>query len=119
MEFLLDQELIDKYTNYSFDAAIERDPDQYSFCPTTDCGYVFFWEEADGSDFVVDYHTGSTCEQFKEWQRENGQADDLFEQFVTRQNFKSCPKCKRWVQKAEGKRLFMAEEEDVDVLDQP
>lgn len=30
----------------------------------------------------ADYHVGSTCEQYQEWLKENGQAEQLFDKFV-------------------------------------
>ncbi|EGC40176.1 hypothetical protein DICPUDRAFT_25641 [Dictyostelium purpureum] len=112
---LIDEELINKYQEYSFQRTIEVNPDLFSFCPTADCGYIFFWEKGDNPDFLcpkcdnrycfkcrVDYHSSLSCEQYQKWAKENGKGDQLFEKLVEKQNYKKCPKCQRWVEKASG-----------------
>lgn len=115
LEVLLDAKMMAKYDEFAFSNTIEANPETYSCCPTADCGYVFMYEKGDSSDFHcakcrkrycltcrADYHTGSTCEQFQQWQKENGQADQLFEQFAQGMKLKKCPKCNRWVEKISG-----------------
>jgi len=115
LELLLDKISYEMYTNNSLTAVIEKDPALFSCCPTPDCSYVFFKTNNDSSDFgcpvckkryclacKIDYHSGSTCEQYQAWSVANGTADDLFTDFVVGHKFKKCPGCQRWVEKDEG-----------------
>jgi len=115
MELLLDEKMMKKYEEFILSNTIEANPEIYSCCPTADCGYVFVWEKGDSSDFLclkcqkrycltcrADFHVGSTCEQYQAWLKENGQADQLFDNFVKGMKLKKCPKCVRWVEKESG-----------------
>lgn len=68
-------------------------------CPNKACNYTFC------KNCKVEWHSDSTCEQYQEWKRENGAAEDLFSKWAER-NTKNCPKavggCGRSIQKNGG-----------------
>jgi len=111
---ILDSKLIEEYSNHTLSKFIENHPDTYSCCPTPDCPYLFFFSEGE-FDFhcpkckqryclkcQVTYHTGSTCEAYRKWMKENGKAEELFSEFVVGMKWKQCPGCKKWVEKNKG-----------------
>jgi len=116
LEILLDKTTFERYQANSLGSIVEKNPINYSCCPTPGCDYVFFITESDTSpDFKcptckkryclsckVEWHVGTTCEAYQQWSIENGQSDDLFGQFVAGSKFKQCPTCKRWVEKVDG-----------------
>jgi hypothetical protein len=61
-------------------------------CPK--CQFEFCFECQDS------WHTG-TCEQYRQWKLENGQADRKFDAWQ-KENTKPCPNCKTPIQKNEG-----------------
>jgi len=111
---LLDSKTLEEYSNCSLSKFIEDHSDTYSCCPTPDCSYLFFFNQGE-YDFEcpkckkryclkcqVNYHTGSTCEAYRQWRKENGQAEVLFSEFVVGMKWKQCPGCKKWVEKNKG-----------------
>lgn len=64
-------------------------------CPSDTCRFSFCRQ------CRVEWHADATCEQFKQWQIENGQADARFEQW-RKANTKTCPKCKSPIEKNGG-----------------
>jgi len=115
MDVILDEHMLQKYQEYSLASVVERNPKSFSCCPTVNCSYMFFYANGDGTDFgcplckkryclncKVEYHTGSTCDQYQQWSRENGMADESFSDFATGAKFKQCPGCRHWVEKEDG-----------------
>lgn len=114
LEFILSPEMVKKYDDFSLHYELERNPDVYSCCPTPNCGYFFTFETGDAEFHCpkcnkhyclrckCDWHDKITCEKYQEWAKENGKADDLFEQFVQGQKLKRCPRCNSWVEKTSG-----------------
>jgi len=115
MELLLDPKMLEKYINNSLASAVQKNPAVFSCCPTPNCEYVFFQTQNDSPDFgcplckkryclqcKVDYHSGTSCEDYQKWSLENGTADDLFSDFVIGNKYKKCPGCQQWVSKSEG-----------------
>ncbi|KAL6761938.1 hypothetical protein V8C86DRAFT_3023611 [Haematococcus lacustris] len=50
----------------------------------------------------VDWHTGSTCEKYQEWQKENAGADQALQALREAGGFRCCPKCGTGITKADG-----------------
>ncbi|CAD8127706.1 unnamed protein product [Paramecium sonneborni] len=116
-EVLDDQKLIE-FHQYTFKQYVESHGDEYSWCPTPDCKYVFI---ADGTQFncpsctksyclqcKIEYHHGYSCQGYKELIQNQLRAknekvlDDQFFQFVQGAKYKQCPQCKFWVEKNQG-----------------
>jgi hypothetical protein len=45
--------------------------------------------------------SGSTCDNFQRWKKENGQVDALYDEWA-RWNTKACPKCHQRIEKNQG-----------------
>lgn len=68
-----------KWEEYSFRKVIDSNPDNFSYCPTPDCSYVFVWDQKnDTSEFRCPqcnkhyclncrcvYHVGQTCKEYQ------------------------------------------------------
>lgn len=115
IELNLDVKIVNLFHQFSLEYFIETNQKSYSCCPTPNCGYLFFFNQGDSTDFKcekckkryclkckVDYHIGSTCEQYEQWAIENGLADELFSDFLSGSKFKKCPGCNRFVEKSFG-----------------
>ncbi|CAD8087024.1 unnamed protein product [Paramecium primaurelia] len=118
IEVLDDQQLIE-FQQLTFKAYIESHGDEYSWCPTPDCKFVFV---AGGNpqldcpvckksyclDCKIEYHNGFSCHEFKEKKKMESRLknekflDDKFFSFIKGAKYKQCPKCKFWVEKSEG-----------------
>jgi len=107
--------MFDRYQKQQFKYVVEKNPENFMCCPTPDCDYVFFFDPTDSTDFrcptckkrycfrcKVEYHVGSTCEQYQKWSVDNGLANDLFGELVKGGGWKQCRKCKAWISKTEG-----------------
>lgn len=83
--------------------------DSISWCPTADCGYMFFYEKDDDPRFRcpechkeyclncrAEWHTDMSCKEYQISSTHN-EEDDKFLSFVKGKKFKQCPKCKFWV----------------------
>lgn len=114
LEVLLDGSSMEKFEQATLDQLIEKNPDEYSCCMTPDCDYVFYFSPGDtqfecpkcGKHYClqckVEWHQDSTCKQYQDWAKENGEADNLTMEFIQGSKFKQCPKCVRWVERASG-----------------
>ena len=101
-----------KLENMSLNYLARNNPDEVSFCPTAGCNYMCFYDK---NEYHLDcplckksyclkckseWHENKTC---KEYQLSIKKDDDIkFEEFVKGNNYKKCPKCKRWVEKISG-----------------
>ena len=77
-------------------------------CPNADCKMIFFLDKNEkythhicercNMKFCVNgcqrAHEGFTCQQFREWLKENDEADKRFEVLVSKSGWAKCPKCK-------------------------
>eukprot|EP00826_Nyctotherus_ovalis_P003062 TRINITY_DN10614_c0_g1_i6.p1 TRINITY_DN10614_c0_g1~~TRINITY_DN10614_c0_g1_i6.p1 ORF type:complete len:367 (+),score=111.58 TRINITY_DN10614_c0_g1_i6:174-1274(+) len=100
-----------KWEEYTFKKAVESNPDNFSFCPTPDCSYVFVWDPSDTSDFTCPtcakryclncrcaFHTDQSCKEYQISSKFT-EEDKQFVNFVKGMKFKQCPKCRFWVEK--------------------
>ena len=69
----------EKWDEYTFKKAIDSNPDDFSYCPTPDCTYIFVWDKAtDTSDYTCPkcskhyclncrcvYHDGQSCKEYQ------------------------------------------------------
>jgi len=114
LHLLIEPKLMEKYEKFMLSNFIETNANDFSCCPTPNCPYLFYYEPGD-FDFKcpkctkryclnckVDYHVKSTCKMYQQWCVQNGQADDLFTNFVRGNKLKQCFKCKKFVQKVSG-----------------
>jgi len=112
---VLDQDLVDKFYDYSLQKYVSTHADEISCCPTPNCTYAFVQDEGEDDNVLtcplckkkyclncrVDFHKGMTC---KEYQINNkrDENDIKFEKFVKGKKYKQCSKCKFWVEKNQG-----------------
>jgi len=75
----LTPELITKWEDYTFKKIVESNPQNYSYCPTPDCPYVFIWEQGKDSNLFAcprcqnkyclnckcKFHDGQTCQEYR------------------------------------------------------
>lgn len=75
----MDAGMKDKWDEYTFKKVIESNPDDFSYCPTPDCPYVFVWEAGkDTNDYTCPqcqqhyclncrcvYHMGQSCKEYQ------------------------------------------------------
>ncbi|TRX93422.1 hypothetical protein FHL15_005697 [Xylaria flabelliformis] len=94
----------------SFNMYVARRPDEFHYCPTPDCGYIYRPASASASSSwhmctkclqricrsCHANHDGQRCDQY--------QAAQAFETYKheNRANVKDCPKCKTTVEKIDG-----------------
>eukprot|EP01125_Pyxidicula_operculata_P012128 TRINITY_DN397_c2_g1_i7.p1 TRINITY_DN397_c2_g1~~TRINITY_DN397_c2_g1_i7.p1 ORF type:complete len:558 (+),score=140.50 TRINITY_DN397_c2_g1_i7:117-1790(+) len=115
LQLILEPKLIEKYEKFSLEAVLEKNPNMFVNCLTTDCEYKVFRDTKDSPDFKcplcqkryclncrVPYHSGFNCEQYQEWSIENGLADDKFEEFIKWKRCQKCPGCRQYVEKNKG-----------------
>ena len=79
LQEFVDEEDLNKFTDYSFKKLVDEHPADYSFCPTPDCQNIFVWEKGvDANDFTCSfcnkhyclncrclYHVGKSCAQYR------------------------------------------------------
>ncbi|KAF5831689.1 hypothetical protein DUNSADRAFT_12743 [Dunaliella salina] len=63
-------------------------------CPTCKCDKCL--------SCGVDWHEGSTCEQYQQWSRENASADEEFKKLISRGEIQACPRCHTATAKVPG-----------------
>ena len=109
----LSPELYSKYEEFCFKAYVERNNQEMSCCPTPDCPYVFIWTQEDPHFECAackkhyclrckgEWHKDMTCEQYIKLKNPD-ELDRLFEKMLKKTNFKQCPKCQFWVERAAG-----------------
>jgi hypothetical protein len=110
---LISQEVFDRYETFLLRETLADDPDSVwcarpgcsmamianggmmMTCPSESCAFSFC------RSCKEPWHADSTCEQHKQWKIDNGQADNLYENWA-RENTKNCPSCLRPIQKNGG-----------------
>ena len=115
---LVSEEMVDKFYKFSFNKYVTENPKDVSVCPTADCNFAFYWAEEDGKEFdcpecknkycldcKADWHEGMTCAEFRV-SRSKDENDVKFEKFVNGSNFKKCPHCGFWVERAFVSSVF-------------
>jgi len=84
----------------------------------SNCAYVCFMAPEDSPDFgcpmckkrycmqcKVEWHKGSTCEEYQKWSLENGLADEFTGDYLKKvagTTMQKCPRCNNWIEKSEG-----------------
>ncbi|KAI0912961.1 hypothetical protein F4824DRAFT_439446 [Ustulina deusta] len=106
----VDPSAFEQLLESSFNTYIARRPNQFHYCPTPDCGYIYRLADASASSLwhmctkclqricrsCHANHDGQRCDEhrafqaFEAYKREN------------RSNVKDCPKCKTTVEKIDG-----------------
>ncbi|CAD8095160.1 unnamed protein product [Paramecium sonneborni] len=118
IEVLDDRQLLE-FQQLTFKAYVESHGEDYSWCPTPDCQYVFI--AGDNSQLncpvckksyclqcKIEYHNGFSCKEYQDKKKMESNLkkekflDDKFFSFIKGSKFKQCPKCKMWVEKSEG-----------------
>ncbi|CAD8113728.1 unnamed protein product [Paramecium primaurelia] len=115
---VLDDQNLYEFQQFTFKQYVESHGDEYSWCPTPDCKYVFIADDAQFNcpsctksyclHCKIEYHHGQTCQAYKEKiqnelrQKNEKILDDQFFQFVQGAKYKQCPQCKFWVEKNQG-----------------
>jgi hypothetical protein len=116
---VLDTEDIRKYEDFYFKKFVEERSNEYSWCPTAGCEYVFIYDHHNpmGANFLcplclqnycldcrVQYHTGKSCGEYKADKINStfSKDDEQFLSFVKGAKFKQCGKCKFWVERNQG-----------------
>lgn len=113
IKHVVDGEMLEKYETFLLRAALTDDPDCVwcarpgcdmamianggimMVCPSDACGFAFC------RSCQEPWHADSTCEQYKQWKIENGEADTRYEEWA-RRNTKNCPGCMKPIQKNGG-----------------
>ena len=87
--------------------------EEVSFCPTAGCNYMCFYDKNEYHlncplckksyclKCKVEWHKGMTCEENQK-AKTYDENDQKFDDYVKGNNFKQCPRCKRWVEKISG-----------------
>ena len=110
-------ELYSKYEKFKLRALklSELDGDELLFhCPGTDCEYMCIVDKS-SAEFECpkckhkccplckeDTHKGSSCDEYKEWKKENSEADKLFNALLEEEGLLKCPECGTVVQRISG-----------------
>ena len=93
----------------SFASYIRRRPDEYRFCPTPDCGFIY--RSTNDKAYTCarclevtctacnDQHGTMSCADFKDLKSGGVEA---FERYKTSMHIKDCPKCKTSIEKTYG-----------------
>jgi len=118
LEIILPSELFSKYDKFRFERALQNDKD-FNRCLTPDCenGVIIprdaglpyqAWQwkcEVCNKKYCLkcnDDSHDSTCEAYRQWKKENGMADDKFQELIDSGVLKLCPHCNTRTQKTEG-----------------
>ena len=102
-----------KLETISLNHLAENNSEEVSYCPTAGCNYLCYFDK---NEFhlncplckksyclkcKVEWHMGMTCEEYQR-EKKNDENDEKFNEYVRGNNFKQCPRCKRWVEKIDG-----------------
>ncbi|KAJ6228840.1 rbr-type e3 ubiquitin transferase [Anaeramoeba flamelloides] len=101
----MDQKVLNQYYDFSLGIFVDKNPEKCCRCPKPNCGKPMFFQDnqVEMRCYYCDYHycrkcnvewhDGSTCEQFQKWKLENDDADRAFEEYKNSIGAKQCPKC--------------------------
>jgi hypothetical protein len=118
LELILPPDMFKKYEKFRFERALQSDKD-FCRCLTPDCeNGVIIARDAGLPDKAWQWKCDvctkkyclkcnddthdSTCEAYQQWKKENGMADDKFQELVDTGVLKLCPHCNIRTQKTEG-----------------
>jgi hypothetical protein len=102
-----------RFEEFAFNHFVQRNMEDMTCCPTPDCSYVFS-KQGQITMFVCpvckheyclqckcSYHGGKSCEDY---QRDKlyDPSDQAFIEFAKGAKYKTCARCKFWVEKSEG-----------------
>ena len=110
-------ELYEKYEKFKLRGLklTEIDEDDLLFhCPGIDCEYMCIVEKT-SAEFECpkckhkccplckeNSHKGFSCDDYKEWKKENSEADKLFDKLLEEEGLLKCPECGTAVQRISG-----------------
>ena len=108
------ENLAEKFEINTFRFYINKYPNDYSWCYTPECGYIFI--NCDSSSYTcpkckkkycvlckVIYHFNQTCEEYqKKYQEENNETKFDYNEYFKKKKYQNCPKCKYWIEKING-----------------
>ncbi|OMJ70612.1 hypothetical protein SteCoe_31355 [Stentor coeruleus] len=93
----------------------ELDDNEILFhCPGNDCEYICIVEKSDNNFECPkckhkccplckeDSHKNSSCDEYKQWKKENSEVDKLFNQLLEKEGLLRCPECEAVVQRISG-----------------
>lgn len=110
--FASDKALIDKYSEFMLQALL-TESDAVRCINPTGCEYAMIADEGDKHirchlcnyefcrECKVDWHAGSTCAQYREWEENNANGDTKNAQWL-KANTRPCPSCKTPIEKNDG-----------------
>ena len=117
IEEVVSPELFQKYEKFKLRGfqLTGADSDDILFqCPGADCEFFCIVEKGT-TDFECpqcgkncspmckeDAHPGSTCEEYRQWKRENSEADNKFEELLEAEGLLKCPECGSAVERVSG-----------------
>ncbi|CAG9326980.1 unnamed protein product [Blepharisma stoltei] len=117
IEEIVGPELFEKYEKFKLRGLRLDKNDENGMifhCLGADCEYICIVEKGE-TEFECprckfkccpsckeDTHKGSTCEEYKQWKKENSEADKLFDELIEQEGMLKCPECGAAVQRISG-----------------
>lgn len=110
---VLDEEEQQDFHRRERDQWCDENPNAHP-CLTADCPGLAIFDDGDPRCHCPlcnlewcglcnkDHQATTSCAEFAEWQKDNGQADEKFEALMQKDRMKTCPNCKNAVFKKEG-----------------
>eukprot|EP00826_Nyctotherus_ovalis_P054031 TRINITY_DN7056_c0_g6_i1.p1 TRINITY_DN7056_c0_g6~~TRINITY_DN7056_c0_g6_i1.p1 ORF type:complete len:377 (-),score=74.14 TRINITY_DN7056_c0_g6_i1:90-1220(-) len=111
---LLGKADLERYDSLFIQRELNNNPEAYSYCPTTNCAYVFVWDKKDSDRFECPmcskeyclscrclYHKNLTCVQYQSRQSCRPRGHLAFK-LGTKE--KICPVCNEWTTQGRGNR---------------
>ncbi|KAJ6781679.1 hypothetical protein PWT90_07759 [Aphanocladium album] len=106
----LSSAMLESILERSFASYVKHNPDQFRYCPTPDCGYIYKVTSKAQSQHCPECfqpicsachepHVGMSCAEYREIASGNYAA---FLEVKKALNIKDCPKCKTLLEKTEG-----------------
>lgn len=105
--------LVEKYDKFVLNNSLDSMPD-VRYCPKCNVAMVIeignprmtcpdeMCQYASCDQCKVEWHAGSTCDEYQQWAVENAQADDKFEEWKAKVGAKPCPHCGKLTEKKSG-----------------
>ena len=110
VELLLNQDSYDRLQRMLFNRATNT----FHHCPKPNCNGVaevvppcpYFQCPVCNYRMCIacnnEYHPTVTCDEYRQWLEDNGQADDRFNEYINTRRVQVCPNCRQAVEKIEG-----------------